>query len=75
MHQEDIERLLKCSQSTVSRAVGDLFKDVRPHSSQRPMDKYRRLCEDHIIDRVLVRLSTPRPRQELDGLDMDGLEG
>ena len=71
MIQEDIQSILGWSQSTVSRAVRDLLKGIKGYKWLRPMDRYKKLCDDRVIDQVLIQLSNPRPRKELDGQDMD----
>ncbi|MBM4093713.1 MAG: hypothetical protein FJ276_30545 [Planctomycetes bacterium] len=71
MRQEDIANTLKCSQSTVSRAVDELLSQIKAYIGLRPMDRYKMLCRDHLIDKVLIQLANPRPREEFDGQDMD----
>jgi len=72
--QSELAEKLGCSQATVSRYFRELFEKIKAHQSLDPMRRYRRLCEDRIIDRVLLFLNDPPKRRELQTDNLEDFE-
>jgi len=64
------------SQSTVSRALGDLLNRGVPeyHPGLRPSKRYELLCEARLIVQVLEQIDNPRPRSEFGTTELDRFE-
>ena len=74
--QKEMEERAGLSQSTMSRALGDLLNRGVPdyHSKLRPSKRYELLCEHRLIVKVLEHIDNPRRWSECDSTDPDGFE-
>ena len=70
------KRLKGISQSTVSRALGDLLKRGVPkyYPDLDAARRYELLCEDRLIVQVLERIDNPRRWSEFGSTDLDEFE-